>query len=145
MIKLYTFREFKWHTLIIKTVEKKYMDKNYISKSEIVLEDNYVEIIKTYLRNLGFNDYTYEYENELNNIDLFLSNVFTHNWYKNKYFTFYYFICTNYCMSCFDLHGMPEERYLKIAYYKYLDKFAWEKKEKRKNDKDIIYNYICVE
>ena len=130
MIKIYTFKEFKFHTLIIKTVEKKYMDKNCVSKSEIVIEDNYIDIIKKYFNNLGFKEYSQECQTEFDYIDSLLSHSITHDWYRNKIITFYYFKQNNYLMHCYDLYSMPEERYFHDAYHKYLDKFAWEKKEK---------------
>jgi len=126
MKNIYTFKEFKFHTLIVKTVEKIYT-KNEVLKSEIVIEDNYIDMIKTYFNNLGFREYSREYEIEFNYIESLLSHSTTRDWYKNKCLTFYYFKHNYYQMHCFDLYNIPEERYFQDTYYKYLDKFAWEK------------------
>jgi len=134
MIKLYTFREFKWHTLIIKTVEKEYDTKLSEKKIIISLEYGYLDKIESYLKCLCLeiekrNSHYVRIMSMLHDeIDFYV--IF-------KVFTFYYFVHNEYCMYFKDMLDISQERYLKIAYYKYLDKFAWEKKGEKENEKEV--------
>ena len=126
MIKLYTFREFKENILIIKTVEKKHNTKLPEKEKIIIsLEYGYLDKIESYLKCLclGIEKRNSHYVRIMSmlhdEIDIYV--IF-------KLFTFYYFVHNEYCMYFKDMLNISQERYLEIAYYIYLDKFAWEKK-----------------